>query len=186
MGDFREEEARQSLQPHLPPHRLHCPGSLCVDARPKCSDVDLKRIGDGSLLTARDRQSNEQVDLQAKSAVTEHRVPNRIRLDYHAEEERAAQLAMWVGRVTHAANHQETQPHRDSEASRVTAEASKRRRAAAKAAAAVDTPLPLPRIVFARPVALGGHSLIRDGQGWRCTTCKKASAKWKTLAPAQV
>ena len=111
-----------------------------------------------------------------------------LKLEYHAEGERVTQLAMWVGRATYAANHQATQPHRDSEASRVAAEASKKRRAAAKAAAvtaAAGNPSPPPRIVFARPVALGRHTLVQAEQGWRCTTCKRTSAKWKTIAPAQ-
>ena len=83
------------------------------------------------------------------------------------------QAARWLGIVTYTANHRPEAPHRDSEASRHSVRQAPRPRARQR------------RAVDARPVALGGHSLVRSGNGWRCTTCKRSSAKWARLAPAQ-
>jgi hypothetical protein len=41
--------------------------------------------------------------------------------------------------------------------------------------------------MFARPAALGGHTLVQEHKserrGWRCTSCKCSSGEWRTIAP---
>ncbi len=39
-----------------------------------------------------------------------------------------------------------------------------------------------PALVEARPAALGGPSLERDGGGWRCTECRRRSSMWHAIA----
>ncbi len=78
-------------------------------------------LGDGSLLTAVDRVTNELADTYAKQAVELHRVPVAVRKRVTDAAAGVREAAMWLGRVTHLANNQPAAPRRDSEASRRSA-----------------------------------------------------------------
>jgi hypothetical protein len=91
-------------------------------------DVGVKLLGDGSTLTAIDRESNAEADRLAKLAVEVHRVP-KAPLDFVTEHEQlVAATARWIAVATYEANHQEVQPHRDTDASRAAAVANAKAR----------------------------------------------------------
>ena len=66
--------------------------------------VGHRRLGDGSLLTAVDRQANAEVDRLAKAAVEEDRVPEALRKLVAVVAGRVSDIARWIGRATVAAN----------------------------------------------------------------------------------
>ena len=117
-------------------NRISAPRGPTSPAHTSVADVGRLHLGDGSLLTERDRRGNARADVEAKAAVSAHRVPENIRKIAEAESDRARGAAMWLGRVTHLANEQPSAPHRDSEASRRSALASGRRGSAPGRAAA--------------------------------------------------
>lgn len=95
------------------------------------------------------------------------------------------------------ANHQPSDPIRDTQASKAkAAEAAARKRKLKRTTAEQDPPqLPgqttsLPAIPNtngnkpeARSANLGGHVLERTTHGWWCTVCKVKSLSWDKLAP---
>ena len=67
------------------------------------ADVLRRRLGNGQLLTERDREGNEAADQLAKAAVSVHRVPCDIRPASEEQEQQVSEMARWVAQVTLAA-----------------------------------------------------------------------------------
>jgi hypothetical protein len=152
---------------------------IWVPAHKGEESVGALRCGNGERFTLSDLRGNEAADLYAKQAVLEHRVTQG---DVHRWRQAFAEIkskAIWIATVTVAA------AGIDSEAARWKSdEAAVERRKAKKLGSSAK---PLVTKVFARPVSLGGHSLVlehkSERRGWRCTVCKCASGQWRTIAP---
>ena len=146
--------------------------------------------GDGFLMTEVDVEGNDVADKYAKRAVLAHRVPFRIREEIKAHDALTASNAMWLARATLLANDRSSEPARDTQASRVKAAAAaaeRRKLAAARILSGtlyrgINPQTGKRTTVVQRSTARGGHCLQRCGKGWRCTTCKSASATWASLA----
>ena len=103
-----------------------------MPAHTKDSDVGVKKFGDGTFLSGRDRATNGLADTHAKEAAGEVRVPKPTRVlleNYHSTTKEAAR---WIGEITYSANHRSEAPFRDSAASRLLAACAKIGRAKAK------------------------------------------------------
>ena len=140
-----------------------------MPAHTKEQDVGVKRLGDGSLLTIVDRQTNDLADKHAKLAAESVRAPEAIRIqtaEYHRNTKAAAR---WIGEITYTANHRDEPPLRDSVASKAKAVVAKIGRAKAKQKKARPAIEP-------RPASLGGHELhgTSDG-GVKCYVCRHSS-----------
>jgi len=148
-------------------------------AHTKDSDIGVKKLGDGTILSSRDRSSNGLADIHAKEAAGEVRVPKPIRLHLGEYLGITNEAARWIGEITYTANHRSEAPFRDSAASRSLAASARIGRAKAKG------PKMRPMIV-ARPFCLGGHSLspvvvkhggVEKGGLERCSICRQTSSK---------
>ena len=134
--------------------------------------VGRRRLGNGDVLTARDRRGNEEADRLAKEAVQFHRVPKSVRQSIMEQEKQVSAMAWWVAQVTSAANSWGPQALRDSESApaRNTAPRVGRRQK--------------PRLEE-MPVALGGHDILYQGgllaRPWQCRTCHRSAAKRTAL-----
>ena len=89
-----------------------------MPAHTSAADVGTKRRGDGRLLTAIDRCSNDRADTHAKLAVAEHRVPEAICERDPKQAVVIEQVARWIGQATLSANNQPTHPPRDTAATK--------------------------------------------------------------------
>lgn len=143
-------------------------------------------LSDGTLLTIGDIRGNDHADTLAKKGVQEHRVDKKYVQDWAKRKADAKAKAMWLAKVTEAANNMKTFPHRDAEGSRVKAnDAATRRKAQAAKSGKGKTRMP--REV--RPPQLGGHILaptpVGPRTGWRCSQCKVTSTSWAKLAHQQ-
>ena len=85
---------------------------------------------------------------------------------------------MWVGRVTHLANHQVQAPFRDSVASRAMANTQRTSSAQRRGSAPIRR-----RRAELRPIDLGGHCLRQRGKYWSCVVCLRKSTTWNAIAP---
>jgi len=130
-------------------------------------DIGELHLSNGQPLTAIDRHGNAEADRLAKAAAHAVRVPEDVRERIDAEAACVTDLARWVGQVTAAASQHAS--GRDS------APAPRQPRAGCK-----QRTRPPPEL---RPVALGGHELVRHGRRWRCAVCRATSAAWAKLAP---
>ena len=71
--------------------------AVWMPAHTKLADIGVAVLGDGSTLTALDRESNALADLHAKAAADQVRVPKAIRIkldEYHGMTKEAAR---WIG-----------------------------------------------------------------------------------------
>jgi len=152
--------------------------AVWMPAHTKLADIGVAVLGDGSTLTALDRESKALVDLHAKAAADQVRVPKAIRIkldEYHGMTKEAAR---WIGEVTYTTNHRTEPPYRDSVASRYLAGLARIGRDKTKG------PKMRPPIE-PRPVSLGGHALSPTGLAddrktnghMRCSLCRATSAK---------
>ena len=89
-----------------------------MPARTSAKQVGVRRKGDGQLLTAIDRASNDIADKHAKLAVAEHRVPEAIRTHHDQQAKVIEEVARWIGQATYSANNQPSHPKRDTAADR--------------------------------------------------------------------
>ena len=64
-----------------------------LPAHTAAADVGRRRLGNGSLLTARDRLGNDLADRLAKQAVQQHRVPRSIREAVARQEREVEEMA---------------------------------------------------------------------------------------------
>ena len=87
-----------------------------MPAHTSAADVGTKQRGDGRLLTAIDRASNDRADTHAKLAVAEHRVPEAVRERDVKQAKIIEQVARWIGQATFSANNQPSHPPRDTAA----------------------------------------------------------------------
>jgi len=153
----------------LPPRDLSW-----MPAHTAAADIERRRIGNGSLLTAADRRGNDLADHHAKAAVEEHRVPRPIREDILAQERSVGLMARWVAQVTIDANAWGPHQLRDSEA------------AARRLGPRVPRRLRKIRRREEIPAALGGHVLVPSNgsstRRWECSVCKRAAVHRPTLA----
>ena len=76
------------------------------------------RKSDGSPLRPQEVKGNDRVDVTAKTAASLHRLPEPSVESVQNCWDRTLQLALWIGRVTVAANHFEL-PGRDARGNRV-------------------------------------------------------------------
>ncbi len=123
---------------------------------------------DGQPLTALDRRGNDYVDRLAKKVAYSVRAPLRGRLALATAELATTWLATVVGRVTWAANNNETLPHRDS------APPDRRRRGQDEAELGETVRAMLPRgPPPPRPTHLGGRVLVHgaSGSSVSCASC---------------
>ena len=144
-----------------------------MPAHTVAADVGCKRLGNGELLTERDRRGNDAADALAKEAVELHRVPAGIRRAIADQEAQVTAMAWWVAWVTLASNAWGPLALRDSDSAPVG-----RPRKPAGAARA-------PRIREEIPAALGGHDLtcVRQhlARPWQCRVCHRTSAMREAL-----
>ena len=155
------------------------------------ADVGRLSLGDGSKLSAHDRDANGCADELAKAAVEAHRVPLEVRKTISACEQKQTQLAIWIANATLLANNAEVQPTRDTAASRKVNPTIRALRNSATSKA-VRRPRTL------RPAALGGHTLVHDFvrnpssvrnrrlqsvpvRVWRCMVCRSSSKRWNSI-----
>ena len=146
-----------------------------MPAHTKHAEVGVRELGNGTVLTERDRRGNEIADVHAKAAVAAHRVPRERVEAFRLHCEAAQRAARWLGRVTWLASNQPAPCTRDSIASRATAlkRAAVGRRTTKRRFGEVTG--------ACRGAAQGGHELIREGARWRCVSCRVAG-QWSTLA----
>ena len=173
-----------------------CPADAFVwlPAHTSASDVGIKCLGDGSVLTSTDREANEAADLLAKQAANGHRVPRQLRDAVASHQAMVVSVAEWVGKATFAASNWTSVPHKDSQSSALQAAKCRRDRCIPKASRKKN-------VKEAIPPALGGHTLkLRLGK-WHCDVCRRTSAthsrlsssickgtpaeRWTTLAVSQ-
>ena len=149
-----------------------------IPAHTAAADVGVRRIGNGELLTARDRRGNDLADKLAKDAVGAHRVPERIRCAIAAQEEHVVDMAWWVAQVTVAANAWGPDKLRDSESKPL------RRRQVGQPGSAAR-----PRIPEEIPTALGGHDMVQSdahiSRSWQCRICLRTAARRSVLASSR-
>ncbi len=130
------------------------------------ADVGRTALSDGSALTEVDHLMNAKADLLAKAAAREQRVQPAARAAHVARYLMTQRLALYIGRMTKAANGAGNPPLRDAEP--VPA----RHRQAAERRAQPE-----------RPPSIGGHVLVpRRGGGWSCHLCWKHSAVREKIA----
>ncbi len=142
-------------------------------------EVGIALKSDGSCVTAIDRTANALADRLAKSAAAQHRVPDDIRERIAEDQLSVRTAAMMLARITHAANNRPTPPRRDSAPTDrlgAWARPCNGRRSGGRTRT---------RGASQRPAALGGHTICRHLNGWRCTTCRKRSTRWHLFAPQQ-
>lgn len=149
-----------------------------MPAHTSVADVGVKLLGDGSKLSEGDRMANAVADYWAKYAAGTVKVAPEIVATVKTQEKRAEAAARWFVYATWAANHQRKAPKRNTEASRASARAAN---IAVGSKAKCTTRWK--ELVEQRPVALGGHCLTRSANAWHCTTCKRWSKAWNTIAP---
>ena len=142
-----------------------------MPAHCKPYDIGIKELSDGSKLTRRDLNANAEADLLAKRAAIRFRAPASSRTQVVNAERRAAELAVFLGIATHAANASPIPPGRDSAPT-------------AKPGAAGTRTTNRPRTTsHTRPPSLGGHTLGKLGDRWGCSVCWRSAATRGRLAP---
>jgi hypothetical protein len=151
-----------------------CERVIWVPAHKGEESVGALRCGNGERFTLADLRGNEAADLLAKQAVLQHRVSFAEVKRWKQVFEEVKSRAMWIAKITVLAAGV------DSEAARWRSDA-----AALEKRKAKKLLKPVLK-AFARPVACGGHTLIQEAsgprRGWKCTTCKRYSAKWRAIA----
>ena len=126
--------------------------------------VGVIQLGNGELLSVKDRLGNTYSDAHAKVAVREHRVPEEVINRVKDYDQLVWDTAIWLGVVTQVANSHDWLIPRDSHAMRTKSMAPRIRRGAKLKSANVQ-----PRLV-----ALVGHHLLplANGGVW-CPTCRR-------------
>ena len=138
-----------------------------MPAHTKVSQIGIIRLLNGELLTALDRAANALVDLHAKQAVEEHRVPIEVIQRIQRHDQLVLDTVAWIGIVTHAANNHDGLIPRDAHATRKARFVDRRPRA--------DKGVrPTDQLQQPRPVMLGGHALKPHTRGgvW-CSVCRR-------------
>jgi hypothetical protein len=125
--------------------------------------VGVKRLSNGSLLTASDRRANARADEQAKLATEGVRVSAKLRQDFDDYAQNVFDACVWLGMVTWMANNATGPVKRDSGASALRALQHRQVRSALKEDGAADRAIRLP--------STGGHLLVCDGQLQWCAMC---------------
>ena len=140
-----------------------CPRVEWIPAHLTESHVGVAAIGDGTALTSEQWAMNRLVDEYAKAAAKEARRPQEeVQRCLQAMRE-VARVAARSGRATYAANNGREEPRRDAAPSQGPRQqhdgrGKKRRKGEGERGRRQ-----------ARPVALGGHCLVKRGERWGCT-----------------
>ena len=92
-----------------------------MPAHTKDSDVGVKKLGNGQLLTGRDRECNGLADVHAKEMAGLIRAPKPVREQVTNYLSTVKEAARWIGEINYTANHRDEPPFRDSVASRALA-----------------------------------------------------------------
>ena len=141
------------------------PGSvLWMPAHTAEADIGVKKLSDGSKLTATDRRLNGRADEQAKIATEAVRVPVEIRQDYDCYMQNIEDASIWLGMVTWMANNLQGAVKRDSGASGAKAAQLRGQRQAKTGKRRWHLP------VTRRP-SDGGHLLVSKGAQQWCAFC---------------
>ena len=147
-------------------------------------DIGVKLLSSGHCLTEVDRRANALADHWAKVVARSVRVPERLRKSLEADEERALQLALWLGRATAVAAGHGLPESRGRDSKHYP-------RAHRDGAAATTTPTsrssarlcrPFVRQALERDPAEGGHALEPAGGRWRCSVCRLEAPDRHSLA----
>ncbi len=144
---------------------------LWVPAHTTARDIGVKRISDGTPLTATQARRNAYVDALAKRGAATHRVPEDIRSKVTAARDAAWWMGVTIGHLAVAANQRAEAPHRDSLPT------------VNRRGGHVRRPRRRERAVLApRPLHLGGHDVTRTRAGWKCTVCRCTSTRYLPIA----
>jgi len=145
-----------------------------MPAHTAAAEVGRRAIGNGEMLTERDRRGNDLADQLAKRGALEHRVPAAIRKLVAEQEATVTLMAWWVARVTVAANAWGPLALRDTDSAPV---ARWHRPAGARRAR---------RRAEAIPCEFGGHDIRREEdvlkRQWHCRVCHRSAATRTSLA----
>ena len=146
-------------------------------------DVDILWIpahtaaGDSRISHA-DRRGNDVADKHAKLAAEGQRPPVATLRSVAAYAKKVATVVRWIGIAGDLANQRDSR-----DASACQAQSRRRKENAAVNAACrtakgtkANTPVP------ARPLQLGGHSLTKGTDTWRCSVCRCSSSSWNAIA----
>ena len=143
-----------------------------MPAHTKERDIGVLTLSNGELLRDVDRRANALADHWAKIVARSVRVPERLRRSLAQDEERAMQLALWLGRATAVANGHRLPAWRGRDAKHFV----RPPRAPGAAGDSLQDRRRLCRPFPAAPVertpSLGGHTLEPAGGRWRCTVCR--------------
>ena len=91
---------------------------IWMPAHTKPDDVGVRELGNGQLLTERDRRGNALVDANAKAAAERYRVPRALVEAELSRVRRAKEAARWLGRVSWLATNQPGPVPKDNDGSR--------------------------------------------------------------------
>ena len=127
----------------------------------------------GVTLSITDIRANRLADLLAKKGAATFRVPKAERDTLSHEKNRVEGIAKWIGRVTHLANNWHEYPWRDSDPSSTRPRHLDRGNIRRKLGR---------RVLAPRPPVLGGHSLLRTCDGWKCTVCRTSATTQSRLS----
>ena len=89
-----------------------------MPAHTKPTDVGVRELGDGQLLTERDRRGNALADANAKAAAERYRIPKAMVETEICRTRRAKEAARWLGRVSWLATNQEGPVRKDNDGSK--------------------------------------------------------------------
>ena len=141
------------------------PGSVVwMPAHTSEADVGIKKLSDGSRLTAIDRKLNGKADEQAKIAAESVRAPLTVRQDHDCYMQNIEDASIWLGMVTWMAGNLQGAVKRDTGASAIKA-MQQRGRNQAEAGKRRWPPL------ATRPPSDGGHLLVSSGLKQWCAFC---------------
>ena len=82
-----------------------------MPAHTTAASVGVATLSNGAMLTELGRRGNVQVDMFAKKAVEEHRVPEAVLATIKQRHLFAQQTVKWIGMASHLANNFEEAPH---------------------------------------------------------------------------
>ena len=152
-----------------------------MPAHTSADEVGVRKIGNGTRLTATDRFGNAEADRLLKLGVEAQRVLEQVREEVQRQADLQYDLATWLGQVaTTAGNWLGGGPARDPAASR------RRATAEAKAKGAHSMPRRKARkVVSQRSIDMGGHRLTKVSHKWQCTVCKMSSKYWSRIVGGQ-
>ena len=134
----------------------------------------------GEVLSLRDIDANEAVDLLAKAAVEEHRVSEDKRKLVVARDARVRLVAYCIGMAATQANQTEEKGGRDS---RPRFGGEEKQHGQGGNGHERQIMRAKPRMIrHLRSVQAGGHRLVMTGNSWECLVCRCKAKRWNEVA----